>query len=125
MEPSKMLGGNLCREATLDDLSRAQEQTRKERARGWLRTLRVWKVAEFKIGDDIVRAVVPTKVAQQMSDLELFNGRAHEATRITYMKNTNDVCDPLIAIRHAMLLNRQVKTFRPIRIKRRYPYSKC
>jgi hypothetical protein len=124
MEPSKMLRGNWRCEATLDDLSRAQEQSRKERERGWLRTRRLWKVAEFKIGDDVVRAIVPTKAAQQESDLELFNGRAHEGTRITYMKDAVDVCDPLIAVKHAMLLDRQKKTLRPIRIKRRFPYSR-
>ena len=47
--------------ASFEHLSRAREETRKERERGWLREPRRWKVAEFKIGDQVLRTVVPTK----------------------------------------------------------------
>jgi len=47
--------------ATFEQLRAAQEETRKMRERGLLRGPRRWKIAEFKIGDDVVRALVPTK----------------------------------------------------------------
>jgi len=47
-------------EATLGQLARAQEITQSEKARGLLREPRRCKWAEFKIGDQTIRAVVPT-----------------------------------------------------------------
>jgi hypothetical protein len=51
-------------EATLGQLSRAQEITQSEKARGLLREPRRWKWAEFKIGDQVVRAVMPIREKQ-------------------------------------------------------------
>jgi hypothetical protein len=48
---------------TIAQLRRAREQTREQKDRGWLREPRRWKVAEFKIGDNVVRGVVPTKAS--------------------------------------------------------------
>jgi len=36
--------------ATFEQLSRAQEETRRQKDRGWLHPLRRWKWAEYKIG---------------------------------------------------------------------------
>ena len=47
--------------ATFEQLRAAQWETRKSRERGLLRGPRRWKQAEFKIGDNFVRALVPTK----------------------------------------------------------------
>jgi hypothetical protein len=47
--------------ATFEQLRAAQEETWKMRDRGLLRGPRRWKIAEFKIGDNIVRALVPSK----------------------------------------------------------------
>ena len=47
--------------ATFERLRHAQEETRKEKERGWLRRPRLWKTVEFKVGDNVLRAVVPTK----------------------------------------------------------------
>jgi len=47
--------------ATFEQLGAAQWETRKLRERGLLRGPRRWKLAEFKIGDNFVRALVPTK----------------------------------------------------------------
>jgi hypothetical protein len=62
LDPSKM--ERLQRtygEATFEQLSRAQELTQQEKARGYLRSPHLWRIAEFKIGGNMVRAVVPTK----------------------------------------------------------------
>jgi hypothetical protein len=50
-------------EAIFEQLGRAQELTRQERARGYLPGPRYWKIAEFKVGDEVVRAVVPTEAS--------------------------------------------------------------
>lgn len=47
--------------ATFEQLRAAQWETQKLRERGLLRGPRRWKLAEFKIGDNFVRALVPTK----------------------------------------------------------------
>jgi hypothetical protein len=47
--------------ATFEQLRAAQEETREMRERRLLRGPRLWKIMEFKIGDTVVRAVVPTK----------------------------------------------------------------
>jgi hypothetical protein len=46
---------------THEGLSRAREESRQQRERGWLRTQRRWKTVEYKIGDEVVRCCVPTK----------------------------------------------------------------
>jgi len=51
--------------ATLEHLSRTREETRRQKERGWLRPPRRWKVAEFQIGDQVVRTVVPTKAEER------------------------------------------------------------
>jgi hypothetical protein len=52
-------------EADFGDLSCAQEHTKRMKERGELRTPRLWKWVEFKIGDQVVRGVVPTKAAER------------------------------------------------------------
>lgn len=52
--------------ATFEQLSRAREETRQQKVRGWLREPRRWKVAEFRIGDQVVRTVVPTKASTRV-----------------------------------------------------------
>jgi hypothetical protein len=47
--------------ATIEQLKAAQWETQKLRERRLLRGPRRWKLAEFKIGDTFVRALVPTK----------------------------------------------------------------
>src|SRR5262249_28063839 len=49
--------------ASFEQLSQAQEETRKQRERGWLRVQRRWRWVKVKIGDEEVRTVVPTKVS--------------------------------------------------------------
>jgi hypothetical protein len=49
--------------ATFEQLSRAQEETRHQRERGWLRPPRRWKRIEVKIGDQVIRDVVRTKAS--------------------------------------------------------------
>jgi hypothetical protein len=46
---------------THEGLSRAREESRQQRERGWLRTQRRWKTVEYKLGDSVVRCCVPTK----------------------------------------------------------------
>lgn len=61
-DPSSMLREQrLFGPATLDGLRRAREETQKLRECGWLRRPRLWKTVEFKVGDNVLRAVVPTK----------------------------------------------------------------
>lgn len=50
-------------QATFEQLRRAQELTRKQRERGILRRPCPWKVAKFKVGDQMARAVVRTKAS--------------------------------------------------------------
>jgi hypothetical protein len=47
--------------ATFEQLRAAQEETRNMRERNLLRGPRLWKIVEYKIGDNFVRARVPTK----------------------------------------------------------------
>jgi len=47
--------------ATFEQLRAAQDETRRMRDRGLLRGPRRWKKAEFQIGDNLVRVLVPTK----------------------------------------------------------------
>jgi hypothetical protein len=54
--------------ATFEQLSRAQDETRKQKERGW--PPRRWRWAEFKIGDEVVRAVVPTKAEERRQAAE-------------------------------------------------------
>lgn len=49
--------------ADFGQLYRAQKQTRQMKERDEVRRPRLWKVAEFKVGDNVVRAVVPTKAS--------------------------------------------------------------
>ena len=49
--------------ATFDDLKRAQAHTWEMKERGWLRPPRRWRTAEFKVGHQVVRAVVPTEAS--------------------------------------------------------------
>jgi len=94
------------------ELGKAQEETRQEKERGWLRSPRRWKVTEFKIGDEVVRVVVSTK-AEERRKAEKASPRRltplyvapHSlplwARGLPYYSPDNP-CDPLIAVRHAM-----------------------
>lgn len=46
---------------TKEALREAREKSRQQRARGFLRTQRRWKTVEYRIGNTVVRGVVPTK----------------------------------------------------------------
>jgi len=56
--------------ATFEQLSRAQEETRRQKDSGWLHPLRRWKWAEYKIGGQVVRERVPTKAEQRRKAAE-------------------------------------------------------
>jgi biotin operon repressor len=73
--PSEMQRQRSYGEATFGDLSRAQEITRQERARGHLRSRRPRKIPKFKVDDNVVQGVVPTK-ARTMPELEARASRA-------------------------------------------------
>lgn len=120
--------------ATFDQLSRAQEETRQQRERGWLRPPRRWRVAEFRIGDQMLRTVVPTKAEERRKSVawvrprwcgkpasgELTRG-SHGvpiwATGMTYYSAENP-CDPLIAVKYAM---QQGRERRPVFVRRWRP----
>jgi hypothetical protein len=94
--------------ATFDQLDRTQEETRRQGDRGWLLSPRRWRVAEIKIGDQVVRDVVRTKASLER---ERYNRNIpHEvpiwATGMSYYSAENP-CDPLIAVRHAMQHSRE------------------
>ena len=44
--------------ATFEQLRRAQEETWQQKELGWLRPPRRWKLADFRIGDLVIRDVV-------------------------------------------------------------------
>jgi hypothetical protein len=73
--PSEMQRQRAFGEATFGDLSQAQEITRRERARGHLRSRRPEKIPKFNVDDNMARAVVPTK-ARTMPELEARVSRA-------------------------------------------------
>jgi hypothetical protein len=47
--------------ATFEQLQVAQQTTQSDRDRGGLRSAPLWKAVEFKIGDSVLRSVVPTR----------------------------------------------------------------
>jgi AraC-like DNA-binding protein len=49
---------------TIWDLDEAQKQTEQERMQGYLRWPRLWTTVEYRIGSNVVRAVVKTKAAE-------------------------------------------------------------
>jgi len=51
--------------ATFEQLSHAQRESRAQKAQGWLRPPRRYRLAKFKIGDQIMRVVVPTKAEER------------------------------------------------------------
>jgi len=77
--------------ASFELLNRAQEETRKQKERGWLRPPRRWKWAEVKIGDQVVRTVVQTQAnackLRVPQDIPIW------ATGLTYY-STENACDP-------------------------------
>lgn len=46
---------------TIEGLRRAREESRQEREHGWLRRQPRWKRVEFRVGDTVLRDLVPTK----------------------------------------------------------------
>jgi AraC-like DNA-binding protein len=64
--PSRIRGERRCfGPATLEQLDRAQAETRQEKDRGHLRDPHRWKRAEFKIGDQVTRRWVLTKAEER------------------------------------------------------------
>lgn len=113
--------------ATFEQLSRAQELTRQEKARGWLREPHRWKVAEFKIGDEVVRAVVPTKAEERRKAAEA-NTRVLRVGLLGPQQvplwargmphySPDNPCDPLVAVKHVM---QEKGRRRPVAIARRW-----
>jgi hypothetical protein len=62
-DPGRQQRGMVSELATFEQLSRAQEETRHQRERGWLRPPRRWKRVEVKIGNQVIRDVVRTKAS--------------------------------------------------------------
>lgn len=95
--------------ATFEQLRRAQEETHKEKERGGLRPPRRWRKAEFKIGADVVRAVVLTKAEERRRAAEArgcISGLTYVAPHdlplwargLPYYSAENP-CDPLVAVK--------------------------
>jgi hypothetical protein len=114
--------------ASFEQLSKAREETRKQKERGWLRPPCRWRVAELKIGDQVIRAVVPTKAE------ELRQAAGASARRVGSLSVVQEVplwakgmpfysaeipCDPLGAVRHAMQQRRDPNTV-PTWLRRRW-----
>jgi hypothetical protein len=126
-DPSKIL-----REArhsgpvTFEHLDRARVQTRHQEERGWLRPPKRWKVAEFKVGSNFVRAVVLTKAEERRRAAEA-SGRVPGPTHVPFYdlplwaKGMISYYSPLGAfggfdvLNHA---NEEKQTSRPVRFAR-------
>ena len=115
--------------ATFEHLSRAREETRKEKERGWLRPPCGWRVAEFKIGDDVVRVRVPTKAQERRKAAEA-SGRVPGPPFVALRDlppwarglpfySSDNPCDPLVAVNHAMQRGREAQPI-PMRLRRRW-----
>ena len=111
--------------ATFEQLNRAREFTRQDSERGYLRTPRRFKLAEIKIGSNIVRAIVPTKAEERRRAAEAGGcplGPTYVpvhllplwARGLPYFSQQNP-CDPLIAIKHALRQNHGWRPTRSIR----------
>jgi hypothetical protein len=75
IDPSEMQKDALRHSAaTFEHLSRAREETRTEKERGRLRPPQRWRKAEFKIGEDVVRTLVPTKAEERRKTAEASGG---------------------------------------------------
>lgn len=105
--------------ATFEHLRCAQEETRQQKERGWLRPPRRWRVAEFKIGDRAVRVVVPTKAEERRQAAKATGcvfGSAYVAPHklplwakgMLYYSGENP-CDPLIAVKFSIEASRGVR----------------
>lgn len=90
--------------ATFEQLSHAQEETRKQKMRAWLREPRRWRMAEFKVGDEVVRAVVPTKASTRV--LRIPREVPIWATGISFY-SAEDPCDRVVAVKHAAQQGRE------------------
>jgi hypothetical protein len=113
--------------ATFDELCDARNLTQRDRERGYLRQPRRWKLAEFKVGDEVVRAVVPTKAQERRREAAASDRvlgptyvSRHNlplwAQGITYFFPQNP-CDPLAAYRGMIEQNHRP---RPVRFSRRW-----
>jgi len=85
--------------ASFEQLKLAQEETRKQKERGWLRVQPRWRWVRVKIGDREVRTVVPTKISTRA--LRVPQGVPIWATGVPYYSAENP-CDPLVAVRYAI-----------------------
>jgi hypothetical protein len=119
-------GGKMQREAlhyglaSFEQLFKAREATRQEKERGQLRPLRRWRVVEFRIGDQVVRTVVPTKASTRV--VRVPDGVPRWATGLSYY-STENPCDPLVEVKYSSLLateeNRKVQPIPVLRRRRR------
>ena len=100
--------------ASFEQLRRAQEETRKQKERGWVRPPRRWRWVSVKIGDQVVRTVVQAQASSRALRVP------HEvpiwATGASYY-STENPCDPLAAVQYAMQHRRESKPV-PIRLRR-------
>ena len=100
--------------ASFEQLRCAQEETRKQKERGWLRVQRRWRWVKVKIGDQEVRTVVPTKISTRVlrvpQDVPIW------AMGVPYYSVENP-CDPLVAVQYAMQHRRESKPV-PMRLRR-------
>jgi hypothetical protein len=102
---------------TFDHLSRAREETRKEKERGWLRGPIRFKLVKFTLQGSKMKAVVPTESEKRRREAEA-SGRplgpvyipTHElplwARGMPYYSPERP-CDPLVAVNYAMQQRRE------------------
>jgi hypothetical protein len=97
--------------------------------RGWVREPCRWRIAEFKVGDEVVRDVVPTKAEERRLGVKTKTNllvpeyvAPHElplwAKGMPYY-STESLCDPRIAVKHEMEEQRGARPFR-LRPRRRW-----
>jgi hypothetical protein len=110
--------------ATFEQLNRAQRESREQKARGCLRPPRRCRLATLKLGDQIVRVVVPTKVGEvpRARTIQVPHEVPIWATEITY-RAAEAPPDPFIAAKYAIrwsgqplsLFTWQWRLYRPFR----------
>jgi hypothetical protein len=89
------------------DFDEFLDHDRQERANGHLRGPRLWKMADFKVGDEVVRTLVPTQEAiERFSRFPGLTPRAHtekenhSSQRILRYSSAAATCDA-VNIEHA------------------------
>jgi hypothetical protein len=92
--------------ATFEHLRHAQEETRKQKERGWLRPPCRRRWVSVKIGDQLVRTVVQPKASSR--GLRIPQDVPIWATGASYYSSENP-CDPLVAVQYVMQQRRESK----------------